>query len=138
MSQYHPLIEQKLKTYSLKSQEDEENALKEILQETALYALATADFFTEGLFQGGTALRILYQLPRFSEDLDFILKKPNPLFRWQPYVEAIDKAFRGLAKTTDTFCHPRVGGDPVQGLKILDSRLRGNDKSLGSRVLYSC
>lgn len=27
-------------------------------------------------FQGGTALRFLFDLPRFSEDLDFALERP--------------------------------------------------------------
>lgn len=28
-------------------------------------------------FQGGTALRFLFDLPRFSEDLDFTLERPD-------------------------------------------------------------
>ncbi len=38
-------------------------------------------------FQGGTSLRILHRLPRFSEDLDFILKTPDPGFDWQRYLD---------------------------------------------------
>ena len=67
--------------------------MKEILQEIALYALSTTDFFSQALFQGGTALRILYQLPRFSEDLDFLLKNPDSNFKWQTYIEKMFKAF---------------------------------------------
>ena len=89
----HPIIKQRLHRYASQTAEDEENALKEILQEIALYALSSTDFFTKALFQGGTALRILYQLPRFSEDLDFILKQPDPHFRWQPYLDEMSKAF---------------------------------------------
>lgn len=83
------IIDQKLKTYKTSTIEDEEHALKEILQEIALYALATADFFEKAIFHGGTALRILYGLPRFSEDLDFLLKSPNLSFNWEPYIDAI-------------------------------------------------
>jgi hypothetical protein len=34
-------------------------------------------------------LRILYKLPRFSEDLDFILQKPNPSFDWGQYLTPV-------------------------------------------------
>jgi hypothetical protein len=83
------IIEERLKTYHASTIEDEEHALKEILQEIALYSLANTNFFDKAIFHGGTALRILYGLPRFSEDLDFLLKNSNPQFKWEPYVNAI-------------------------------------------------
>ena len=66
---------------------EEEQATKEIMQEVALYALWRAGFFEVAAFQGGTSLRILHKLPRFSEDLDFILKEPNPDFEWGGYLD---------------------------------------------------
>ncbi|OGT31084.1 MAG: hypothetical protein A3E87_04160 [Gammaproteobacteria bacterium RIFCSPHIGHO2_12_FULL_35_23] len=87
------IISHRLKLYQPKTIEEEENALKEILQEIALFALSTTDFFTKALFQGGTSLRILYQLPRFSEDLDFLLKKPDKNFQWKKYIEIMKKVF---------------------------------------------
>ncbi|MCO5761589.1 MAG: nucleotidyl transferase AbiEii/AbiGii toxin family protein [Chromatiaceae bacterium] len=51
-----------------------------------LYGLWRADFFAVATFQGGTSLRILHGLPRFSEDLDFILLAPDPDFAWSPYL----------------------------------------------------
>ena len=83
------LIQEKLKTYNLDSRRDEENATKEILQEIALYALWRAKFFDVALFQGGTSLRILHGLPRFSEDLDFMIVEPNADFDWEPYLEKL-------------------------------------------------
>ncbi|MCE3238876.1 MAG: hypothetical protein K0R24_1857 [Gammaproteobacteria bacterium] len=83
------IIDTRLETYTLSTLEDEEHALKEILQEIALYGLANANFFDKAIFHGGSALRILYGLPRFSEDLDFLLKNPNPDFHWEPYIDAI-------------------------------------------------
>ncbi|MFM8453449.1 MAG: nucleotidyl transferase AbiEii/AbiGii toxin family protein [Gammaproteobacteria bacterium] len=85
------IINTRLKKYQALSPEQEEDALKEILQEIILNSLANTDFFNEAVFQGGTALRILYNLPRFSEDLDFILRKPNPNFKWEIYFSAIEK-----------------------------------------------
>lgn len=87
------IINERLKQYKLLTLEDEENALKEILQELALYSLSVAGFFSEALFHGGTSLRILYQLPRFSEDLDFVLKTPNSKFNWGKYTEQLTRVF---------------------------------------------
>lgn len=83
------IIQERLQTYNLDFKEDEVNAIKEILQEIILYGLSTLGFFEKALFQGGTALRILYGLPRFSEDMDFFLKEPNKDFNWQSYLEGI-------------------------------------------------
>lgn len=70
-----------------------ENAIKEILQEIALYALWRADFFDVALFQGGTSLRILHGLPRYSEDLDFILRSPDDGFDWARYLGPLQESF---------------------------------------------
>jgi predicted nucleotidyltransferase component of viral defense system len=74
------LVQQRMDRYSRVSMEDEENALKEVAQEIVLYALYKADFFTRAAFLGGTALRILHGLDRFSEDLDFSLFKTDQAF----------------------------------------------------------
>lgn len=80
------IIQQRLATYQAANALEEEQALKEILQEVALFALWRADFFEVAAFQGGTSLRILHKLPRFSEDLDFVLKQPDPAFEWDRYL----------------------------------------------------
>ncbi len=81
------LIEQRLALYQCKTTLDEQNALKEITQEIALMALSKANFFKFAEFHGGTALRILYGLQRFSEDLDFALLKPSQVFSLNHYLE---------------------------------------------------
>ena len=83
------IIKEKLRQYGAQNALEEENAVKEILQEIALYALWRAGFFDVALFQGGTSLRILHGLPRFSEDLDFLLRAPDPEFDWVPYLSAL-------------------------------------------------
>jgi hypothetical protein len=83
------VIEKRLANYNPSGPIDEENALKEIVQEIVLFALWRADFFEVAAFQGGTSLRILHGLNRFSEDIDFILRDSNPEFQWQPYLENI-------------------------------------------------
>ena len=87
------LIQEKLNDYTARNAVEEENAVKEILQEIALYSLWRSDFFDVALFQGGTSLRILHGLPRFSEDLDFMLRQPNPHFDWQHYLEPLLQTF---------------------------------------------
>jgi len=82
------LIQKRLAEYKVTLVE-EENALKEIVQEVMLFALWRADFFEVAAFQGGTSLRILHGLNRFSEDMDFILLEPNEEFSWQPYLESL-------------------------------------------------
>ena len=62
-----------LRRYRLSSQADYIRALREILEELALLGLWRAKFFDAAAFYGGTALRVLYGLERFSEDLDFSL-----------------------------------------------------------------
>lgn len=79
-----------LDSYSLTSDEDYENALKEIIQEVVLLGLWRSKFFEHAAFYGGTALRILYNLNRFSEDLDFSLLKPNLEFTLAPYLRALE------------------------------------------------
>lgn len=49
------------------------NALREYLQALVLRSLHESEAFKCLAFVGGTALRFLYSLPRFSEDLDFSL-----------------------------------------------------------------
>jgi len=63
--------------------------LREILQEIALSGLARGGFFEQAAFHGGSSLRILHGLRRFSEDLDFILKRPNAAFAWSRFAEAL-------------------------------------------------
>lgn len=83
------IIKQRLQSYKAKNSLEEEQATKEILQEITLYALWRAKFFDVAAFQGGTSLRILHGLPRFSEDLDFILKTHQSDFNWGLYLEPV-------------------------------------------------
>lgn len=78
-----------LDQYQCKTDDDYQNALKEIIQEVALLGLWRAKFFEHAAFYGGTALRILYKLDRFSEDLDFSLLKSNSEFQLEPYLHAV-------------------------------------------------
>jgi hypothetical protein len=88
------IIQQRLDRYKARNALEEAQATKEIIQEVALYALWRAGFFEVAAFQGGTSLRILHSLPRFSEDLDFMLKAPDPEFNWAGYLDQLLACFR--------------------------------------------
>ena len=85
-----------IKQYKPQNKEETQQALREIMQEIALAALARAGFFQKAAFYGGTALRIFYALPRYSEDLDFSLLKVDKSFRLANYLNAIVNEFEAL------------------------------------------
>lgn len=85
----HEAVKQMLQKYSCQSEQDYINAIKEIFQEIALLGLWRAKFYEKAAFYGGSALRILYGLDRFSEDLDFTLLKSDKKFNLAPYNKAI-------------------------------------------------
>ncbi len=102
------LIQQKLDEYEATNPVEEEQATKEIIQEIALYALWRADFFEVAAFQGGTSLRILQGLPRFSEDLDFMLKEPDPDFDWRGYLDALLGCFEEFGLNSEALPKGRM------------------------------
>ncbi len=53
------------------------NRLREYLQAFILRSWHESEAFQSVAFVGGTALRFLHGLPRFSEDLDFSITKPD-------------------------------------------------------------
>ena len=65
------LLLQKLAAFS--SREDKLNFAREFLQELILQIIDRKGYFKNLAFVGGTALRTIYDLPRFSEDLGFSL-----------------------------------------------------------------
>lgn len=66
------------------------------MQEITLAGLYRAGFFEKAAFYGGTALRIFYELDRFSEDLDFSLLVVNRDFSLNRYLDAIVAEFEAL------------------------------------------
>ena len=84
------ILQKMLEKYEINNEQDEINAMKEIIQEIVLSGLSRGRFFDEVAFYGGTALRIFYGLDRFSEDLDFVLIKPNTNFDLSKYFVFIE------------------------------------------------
>lgn len=82
-------IQQMIERYACPTRDDYVSALREIMQQIALLGLWRAKFFEHAAFYGGTALRVLYGLDRYSEDLDFSLLKPAKAFTLGAYGDAL-------------------------------------------------
>lgn len=90
------MIKEWIESYTPKTNEDYNQALREIMQQVALAGLYRGCFFEKASFYGGTALRIFYGLNRFSEDLDFSLLKEDPEFSLDTYLKYIEEEFTAL------------------------------------------
>lgn len=90
------MIQEMLGKYNCTTKEEYINAFKEIVQEVALYSLSLTDFFDKASFYGGTALRIFYNLDRFSENLDFSLNIKDDNFNIEKYFSSLTKTFEIL------------------------------------------
>lgn len=80
---YHPLNDEQ-RTF----------AQRETMQKIALAGLTRAGFFNHAAFYGGTCLRLLHGLTRYSEDMDFSLTEKNPNIHLENYFPAIIEEFK--------------------------------------------
>lgn len=69
------------------------NVLREYLQARILEALQQEGAFAHIAFQGGTALRFLYGLPRWSEDLDFALEGAREGYDLRGWLKSAEHQF---------------------------------------------
>ena len=135
-------LSEMLEKYEIKTDKDEINALKEIIQELVISGLSKSDFFNRAAFYGGTALRIFYDLDRFSEDLDFALVSPDKNFDLSAYFPFIEKevSLYGLNLKVDTKIKTKesnissafLKGDTMEHILIFfsESNLQNNSKLL--------
>ena len=69
------------------------NLVREYLQARILENLQRTGAMVPLAFHGGTALRFLYAIPRYSEDLDFALERHAPSYDFRAYLRAIQDEF---------------------------------------------
>jgi len=69
------------------------NLTREYLQARILASLQHAGAMIPLALQGGTALRFLYHLPRYSEDLDFTLEQARDSYDFHRYLRIIHSSF---------------------------------------------
>lgn len=67
------------------------NLAREYLQALILQSLQRTGAMTALAFHGGTTLRFLFALPRFSEDLDFALEGNSSNYDFRAYLQSIRK-----------------------------------------------
>ncbi len=67
--------------------------IREYLQARTLESLQDNNAFVNWAFVGGTALRFLYSMPRFSEDLDFSTAAPGLEDNFVPLMQKIKNQF---------------------------------------------
>lgn len=105
------VFELMLSKYTLNDNHQRENAVKEIIQEIVLSGLSRGGFFEKAVFYGGTCLRILYGLDRFSEDLDFALINKDDSFRLEDYFPSIRKELLSYGLDMDVLKKEKSKGD---------------------------
>ncbi len=86
---------------------------KEAMQEIILYAINKAGFSDNIIFHGGTCLRILHGLDRFSEDLDFNLRGTKDDLDTDELVTAVSEELDAVGLDTYTKVRPGIGAKPI-------------------------
>lgn len=104
---------EQLREFSVKNQTLEINILREYCQHLFLsYFYKLGEDTNQILFKGGTALRIIFQSPRYSEDLDFSANK----------VYMMDTLLTGLAQSL--------------GEENISARISDNSKTSGGYIAF--
>jgi predicted nucleotidyltransferase component of viral defense system len=93
MSNGYDFIQRIIDSEKPESSVHEQALLRESVQKMCLSSLQDSGFFRYGAFHGGTALRIFFGNPRFSEDLDFSLNKMNKNFSWDKHTSNLKAEF---------------------------------------------
>lgn len=65
------------------------NRVREYIQARILGVLQRAGAMIPLAFQGGTALRLIFGIPRYSEDLDFTLERAREQYDFRRYLRAV-------------------------------------------------
>ena len=75
--------------------------VREYLQARILQSLQRAGAMQTLAFHGGTSLRFLYDIPRYSQDLDFALELHPDAYDFRAYLQRIAHDFSAEAYTVD-------------------------------------
>lgn len=133
------LLQRRLDEYSCDGEEEELNAIREILQEMILAGLARTDFFTKVAFHGGTQLRIFEGIRRYSEDLDFALLAPDRTFALKPYLDKVAAELESVGVTLEVKDKSKAESTIKKGflkndslVRLLELRYAGKKGTLGT------
>lgn len=107
-------IEEIIKSYNPEIINDNKAILRVIIQSIVLIVLGRSDFFKKASFYGGTALRIFYDLNRYSEDLDFTLNSVDDNFTIAPFIESIKNVALSYGLELEISIKPKQINTPVE------------------------
>lgn len=83
------VFDRMMSQYKLKTANDRHNATYEVMQQIVLAGLYRGGFFEHAAFYGGTCLRMMHGVERYSEDMDFSLLKKDEAFSLERFFPAI-------------------------------------------------
>ena len=114
------------------------NVAREYLQARILWGLKHAGAMSPLAFHGGTALRFLYGLPRYSEDLDFALEGCRDDYDLRGWMRAVTRQLRREGYRADGSVRDRrpvqTGWIRVRGMLHEAGLTPHRDEVLGVRV----
>lgn len=87
------LFDSLVERYNPQNEEQRVNAQRETMQKIVLAGLRRGGFFENAAFYGGTCLRLIHGLNRFSEDMDFSLTKKSDDIHLENYFQPIIDEF---------------------------------------------
>jgi len=124
----NPALEKMLARTPRRSADDELNALREVIQELALLGLWRGKFFERAAFYGGTALRILYGLDRYSEDMEFSLISPDATFTMRPYLPYVEKELGAWGFSVEAEVKEKAIAEKAIAGAVESAFLKGNTR----------
>ncbi|MCD4708554.1 MAG: nucleotidyl transferase AbiEii/AbiGii toxin family protein [Candidatus Sabulitectum sp.] len=116
------IIESRLAEYNVRSEEARKHALREIVQGIALYSLSVHGFFKKAVFHGGTELRLVHSLSRFSEDLDFALHVPAETFSWDGFTDSLLRTCAQYGLNVE-IREPETQGSSIRRLLLVETSI---------------
>ena len=95
------VFDQMMSQYTLETDNDRRNATYEVMQQIVLAGLYRGGFFEHAAFYGGTCLRMMHGVERYSEDMDFSLLKKDEGFSLERFFPAIIDECRLLGREVE-------------------------------------
>jgi len=105
------------------TKEQKNNAFREVMQQIVLAGLSRSDFFEHAAFYGGTCLRLFYDMPRFSEDMDFSLLQADKNFDLQNYFPFIREEFLSVGKNIEINKKEKLQNTNIESAFLKDTSL---------------
>ena len=107
-------IEEIIKSCNPKTIDETKFVIRELVQKIVLIGLSKSGFFQHASFYGGTALRIFYDLNRYSEDLAFTLNYIDESFTLDPFINKIKEVALSYGLNLDIITKNKKVETPIE------------------------